>query len=97
MRTASYEMRRFNSDLDHVYWVDRITGAIGGRMKFDEFQEVVSGKKRQQAEVVAAPDRASRWSRPMAGQTIMADIAEQLTILRSLPPAPDTYIAARRP
>jgi hypothetical protein len=80
-------MRRFNSDLDHVYWVDRITGAIGGRMKFDEFQ----------AEVVAAPDRASRWSRPMAGQTIMADIAEQLTILRSLPPAPDTYIAARRP
>ena len=97
MRTPCYEMRRYESDPAHVYWVDAITGNCGGRMKFDEFQEVVSGKKRQPTEVVAAPDWASRRIRPVTGQTIMADIAEQLTILRAMPPVPDAYIAARRP
>ena len=59
---------------------------------------MVIGKKRQPTEVVAAPDWASRRIRPVTGQTInMADIAEQLTILRAMPPVPDAYIAARRP
>ena len=93
MRVPCYEMRRYESDPAHVYWVDAITGNCGGRMKFDEFQEVVSGKKRQPAEVVAAPGHRVPAKPETEAERILNDINETLATLAQLkPPPPEAYI-----
>jgi hypothetical protein len=88
MRTPDYEMRRFEADPVNVYWVDRITGAIGGRMKFDEFTAVVSNKPK--SVYVEQIDRFGETEH----QRILNDINETLaaTFAKLKPPPPEAYI-----